>query len=123
MAGTVPAHALYFAGYEMSKKTLQPSIYSFEISLFKTVRLKRSLLGCILFLEFGLMCVVQLFGFQWMWSSRDYRLKRHLVHRVGIGIDSKDGKYKGSAQALLTIWKEEGTRGLFKVPFVTRNQL
>jgi len=97
VAATIPAHALYFSGYELSKKLLFPSKREEEK-------------GALVHFASGVIADV---GGALVWTPMDV-----IKQRLQVQVTRKDGsvapKYKGSFHALSTIFREEGPLGLYR---------
>lgn len=93
LVGTIPAHALYFGGYEVAKKNLQPERSEEEKSPW---------------VHFVAGFWADICG-SLIWVPMDVIKQRLQAQRT------QDAKYKGSFRGFIQVWKEEGTRGLFKV--------
>jgi hypothetical protein len=91
--GTIPAHGLYFAGYEMAKRVIEPNtpldqkgpLVHFVSGVWADI------CGSII------------------WVPMDVIKQRLQIQR-----NSPDMKYRGSYHALQTIYLEEGIKGLYK---------
>jgi hypothetical protein len=90
MTGTIPAHALYFFGYESGKKFVNP--YFGE---------NNAIFGHFLAGLWADVCGAII------WCPMDVIKQRLQIQR-------KSGKYTGSFQALQYIAREEGLRGLYR---------
>lgn len=92
---TIPAHGLYFGGYEMTKRNLtdRPLMEkSFTDSL-------------------AAGAVAELSG-SFMWTPMDVAKQRLQVQQASV---AAGGKYHGSLSALRVVWREEGLRqGLYR---------
>lgn len=91
MFSTIPAHALYFTGYEVIKKNLLPSRSAADK-------------GPVVHFMAGVGAEV---GGAMIWVPMDVVKQRLQVQRG-------EAKYKGSFHALTTIHAEEGIRGLYR---------
>lgn len=91
MVGTIPAHALYFAGYELSKSTLQPSRTENEKSPW---------------VHFASGMVAEVCGAT-IWVPMDIVKQRLQAQRT-------EGVYRSSFHAVQTIHAKEGLRGFFR---------
>jgi len=92
-AFTVPAHGLYFLGYEVTKRNLHSH---------KKIEEKGP------FVHFTAGLVAEFFG-ALIWTPMDVVKQRLQLQKT-----NANQKYKNSMHAFLTIVKEEGFRGLFK---------
>jgi len=92
LAGTIPAHGLYFVGYELAKSTLQPNKKEEEKS-----PLVHFLAGVWADICGSLV-----------WVPMDVIKQRMQAQKTS------SGKYSGSLQSIVTVWREEGTRGFFR---------
>jgi len=97
VSATVPAHALYFGGYELSKKLLFPN----------TIQSEK---GAVVHFLSGLIADI---SGALIWNPMDV-----IKQRLQIQITTKEGstmpKYRGSFHALATIYREEGPLGLYR---------
>eukprot|EP01122_Echinamoeba_exundans_P009227 TRINITY_DN3211_c0_g1_i1.p1 TRINITY_DN3211_c0_g1~~TRINITY_DN3211_c0_g1_i1.p1 ORF type:complete len:303 (+),score=39.16 TRINITY_DN3211_c0_g1_i1:57-965(+) len=92
-AFTTPAHALYFAGYELSKKIIMPHKKAEEK-------------GFVVHFMSGVVADIA-GGF--VWTPMDVVKQRLQVQRNNEGI-----KYRNSFHGVTTIFREEGIRGLYR---------
>jgi len=93
LASTIPAHALYFGGYEISKMMLKSDKIPDPV------------------VHFASGGIADICG-SFIWVPMDVVKQRLQIQKK----DATGGalKYKGSWHALQTIFQEEGVRGLFK---------
>ncbi|ELR23136.1 carrier superfamily protein [Acanthamoeba castellanii str. Neff] len=97
---TVPAHALYFWGYETAKRTLQPSVPLEEK-------------GALVHFVSGMFA--DLMG-SFIWVPQDVVKQRLQVQKTSLASAAADTvKYKGSLHCIKTIIKEEGFLALWTV--------
>lgn len=95
---TVPAHALYFWGYETAKRTLQPSVPLEEK-------------GALVHFVSGMFA--DLMG-SFIWVPQDVVKQRLQVQKTSLVSAAADTvKYKGSLHCIKTIIKEEGFLALW----------
>lgn len=103
--GTIPGHALYFAGYEYCKKRLEPMTRRSDGSYSKAREVSVHLTSGLVADVFGAL----------VWTPMDVVKQRLQVQAHNTGVDgAKNTNYKGTADAVRTILREDGFRGLYR---------
>eukprot|EP01133_Synstelium_polycarpum_P002336 gene2336-2650_t len=95
VTATIPAHALYFFGYEFSKRQLAPLVGDGPLNHFVS----------------GLVADV---AGAMIWTPMDIVKQRLQVQSLALHANPTHTFYKGSFHAARTIVREEGVRGLYK---------
>ena len=106
--GTIPGHALYFGGYELSKQFLNGALFQSERDAEGNLIAPKDD-SIMVHLASGLVADVT--G-ALTWTPMDVIKQRLQVQMVNG--DSGGAKYKNSLQAMRVIIAEEGVRGLFR---------
>jgi hypothetical protein len=95
--GTIPGHALYFYGYEQSKKILNSTRFGKENTFL---------------VHFSSGLIADVFG-SFAWCPMDV-VKQRLQVQIKGEIGSFKQRYQGSVDAIRVIVKQDGFRGLYR---------
>ena len=113
LASTIPAHALYFGGYEISKMSLSKSNKIPEPIVHFVSGAFADICGSFIWVPMVLILILSS-------NLHEDVVKQRL--QIQKKVDGAENvKYKGSWHAVQTIVKEEGVKGLFKVTSTTFN--